>query len=124
MLTLHGRPRSNYYNAVKTVLIEKGVPFEEFARRAYHVPEPYSRYGYHQLAHGLGLAGGHPNVPRFEDGSVYPLPGAIEPGMVLCVESYVGDPDSRQGVKLEDQFLVHDGEVERMSTTPLALWRP
>ncbi|MEM7017194.1 MAG: glutathione S-transferase family protein [Pseudomonadota bacterium] len=29
MLKLHGRTRSNYYNAVKAVLIEKEIPFEE-----------------------------------------------------------------------------------------------
>ncbi len=29
MLMLHGRPRSNYYNAVKAVLIEKGIEFTE-----------------------------------------------------------------------------------------------
>ena len=29
MLTLHGRARSNYYNAVKAVLIEKGLEFSE-----------------------------------------------------------------------------------------------
>ena len=29
MLVLHGRPRSNYYNAVKALLIEKGIEFEE-----------------------------------------------------------------------------------------------
>ncbi|MEZ5251416.1 MAG: hypothetical protein R2713_20045, partial [Ilumatobacteraceae bacterium] len=72
---------------------------------------------YYQLAHGLGLAGGHPNVPRLGDGP-YELPGEIEAGMVLCVESYIGDPVSRQGVKLEDQFLVHADHVERMSTSP------
>jgi hypothetical protein len=38
--------------------------------------------------------------------------------MVLCIESYVGDPDSHQGVKLEDQFLVHADSVERLSTYP------
>ena len=29
MLYLHGRPRSNYYNAVKVILLEKGIEFEE-----------------------------------------------------------------------------------------------
>jgi glutathione S-transferase len=29
MIKLHGRLRSNYYNAVKAVLIEKQIPFEE-----------------------------------------------------------------------------------------------
>ena len=94
-----------------------GRSFEDFARLAVDVPEPYRAYGYYQLAHGLGLAGGHPNVPRLGDGP-YELPGEIEAGMVLCVESYIGDPVSRQGVKLEDQFLVHADHVERMSTSP------
>jgi Xaa-Pro aminopeptidase len=39
--------------------------------------------------------------------------------MVLCIESYVGDPDSQQGVKLEDQYLVHADSVERLTKFPL-----
>ncbi|MEM9522102.1 MAG: Xaa-Pro peptidase family protein [Actinomycetota bacterium] len=99
--------------------LEAGRSFESFAAAAFDVPEPYARYGYYQLAHGLGLAGGHPNIPRTGDGP-YPLPGRFEPGMVICVESYVGDPDSGQGVKLENQFLIHDNTVETMSTYPFS----
>lgn len=33
MIRLHGFPVSNYYNKVKMVLLEKGVPFEEVAVR-------------------------------------------------------------------------------------------
>ena len=95
-----------------------GRSFEEFARLAFDVPEPYRNYGYYQLAHGLGLAGGHPNVPRIGPGR-YGLPGVIEPGMVVCVESYIGDPETRQGVKLEDQFLIHEDHVEQLSHYPL-----
>jgi Xaa-Pro aminopeptidase len=94
-----------------------GRSFESFARAAFDVPEPHCEFGYYQLAHGLGLAGGHPNIPRF-DGDPYPLPGDFEPGMVICIESYVGCPDTRQGVKLEDQFLITDDGVETMSTYP------
>lgn len=95
-----------------------GRSFEEFARLAFDVPEPHRAYGYYQLAHGLGLAGGHPNVPRIGPGR-YGLPGDIETGMVLCVESYIGDPATGQGVKLEDQYLVHAEHVERLSRYPL-----
>ena len=63
------------------------------------------------------IAGGHPNIPRVGDGP-YPLPGCFEPGMVICVESYVGDPDSQQGVKLENQYLITADGVEQMSTYP------
>ncbi len=97
--------------------LSPGRSFESFARAAFDVPEPFRAYGYYQLAHGLGLAGGHPNVPRF-DGGTYGLPGDIEPGMVLCVESYIGDPETRQGVKLEDQFLIGPDSVTPMSTYP------
>ncbi len=33
MITLHGMSLSNYYNKVKIVLLEKGVPFDEVATR-------------------------------------------------------------------------------------------
>lgn len=95
-----------------------GRSFEEFARRAFDVPERYRDYGYYQLAHGLGLAGGYPNVPRIGDGP-YGLPGEMLPGMVLCIESYIGDPETRQGVKLEDQYYIHADRVERVSRYPL-----
>jgi hypothetical protein len=39
--------------------------------------------------------------------------------MVLCIESYIGDPETHQGVKLEDQFLVHANSVERLTTYPM-----
>jgi Xaa-Pro dipeptidase len=95
-----------------------GRSFEEFARRAYDVPERYRDYGYYQLAHGLGLAGGYPNVPRIGEGT-YGLPGEMLPGMVLCIESYIGDSETRQGVKLEDQYFIHADRVERLSRYPL-----
>ena len=95
-----------------------GRSFEEFARGAYDVPEKYRDYGYYQLAHGLGLAGGYPNVPRIGD-DPYGLPEEMQPGMVLCIESYIGDPETRQGVKLEDQYYIHADRVERVSRYPL-----
>lgn len=101
-------------------LLRPGRSFEDFARHAFDVPEPFRRYGYYQLAHGLGLAGGHPNIPRF-DGGRYPLAGGFEPGMVICVESYIGDPGSGQGVKLENQYLIRDHDVDLMTTSPITL---
>lgn len=35
--------------------------------------------------------------------------------MVICVESYVGSPVDRCGVKLEDQYLLTDQGAVRMS---------
>jgi Xaa-Pro aminopeptidase len=41
--------------------------------------------------------------------------------MVICVESYIGDPEARQGIKLEDQYVITDDGSRRMTTLPLEL---
>jgi Xaa-Pro aminopeptidase len=46
------------------------------------------------------------------------MPGTFEPGMVVCIESYIGEPAAAQGVKLEDQFLITSNGAERLTTYP------
>jgi Xaa-Pro aminopeptidase len=99
--------------------IKAGRSFEEFARLAYDVPARHRDYGYYVLAHGLGMAGEHPSVPRVDADGSFDFPGEIQENMVLCIESYIGDPETHQGVKLEDQFLVHANSVERLTTYPM-----
>jgi Xaa-Pro dipeptidase len=40
--------------------------------------------------------------------------------MVVCLESYIGDSVSAQGVELEDQFLIADTGAERLTTYPFS----
>ncbi len=70
------------------------------------------------LFHGVGLCDEHPPVP-------YPFgrersghDGVLEPGMVVCVESYVGRHGGAEGVKLEDQVLITASGRERLLTFP------
>ena len=102
-------------------LLAPGRTFEEFAIRAWEVPERYQPFGYYCLAHGLGLSGEHPNVPLADPARAYNFAGHFEPGMVICVESYIGDPEHRQGVKLEDQFVITDDGSRRITTLSLEL---
>jgi len=101
-------------------LLAPGRSFESFARSAWAVPERFAPYGYYCLAHGLGLCGESPYIPVYEAEAPgpYPLAGELEPGMVICVESYIGDAASHQGVKLEDQYLITEAGAELMSTMP------
>jgi Xaa-Pro aminopeptidase len=92
--------------------------FEDIARNAWRVPEEHMASRYYCVGHGLGMAGEFPNIPHAVDGQPYPLPGCLEPGMVICLESYVGWARSSEGVKLEDQFLITETGVERMSRYP------
>jgi Xaa-Pro aminopeptidase len=99
-------------------LIGPGVAFEEVARRVWSVPEEYRSSRYYCVGHGLGMIGEFPNLPFHVPGVPYPLDDVFEPGMVFCVESYIGSASSGQGVKLEDQLLITETGVEIMNDYP------
>lgn len=120
-----GRPeqRELYQRAHEQILhnmslIGPGVSFEDVARNAGPIPEEHRSSRYYCIGHGLGMIGEYPNLPFFIDGKPYSLDDAFEPGMVLCVESYIGSASSGEGVKLEDQLLVTETGVEVMSDYP------
>ena len=96
-------------------LLKPGIEFRELAEKAWKIPEEHQQSRYYCIGHGLGMSGEFPNIPHYQSGTDYPLPGHIEPGMVICLESYVGWEKSNEGVKLEDQFLILEDRVERMS---------
>ena len=102
-------------------LLAPGRSYESFARSAWAVPERFAPYRYYCLAHGLGLTGEAPYIPVHDPSRPFPVSGAFEPGMVICIESYIGDSESHQGVKLEDQYLITEQGTELMSTMPHAL---
>jgi Xaa-Pro dipeptidase len=111
---LYGRAREQLeHNAA---LLRPGMAFEELAQRAWKVPEEHRASRYYCIGHGLGMSGEFPNIPHYTDGEEYSLKGVVEPGMIICIESYVGLESSEQGVKLEDQFLIGEQSVECMST--------
>ena len=41
--------------------------------------------------------------------------------MVVCVESYIGEVGGKQGVKLENQYLVTNNGLEALISLPLNL---
>jgi len=97
-------------------LLRPGMEFRELAEKAWTIPQEHLESRYYCIGHGLGMAGEWPNIPHHDGSGSYPLSGHIEPGMVICLESYIGWSKSSEGVKLEDQFLILDDRVERMST--------
>jgi Xaa-Pro aminopeptidase len=98
-------------------LIEPGMGFFDYARKAWEIPAPYVRNRYFALAHGVGMNGEYPYIVHAMDmASGYD--GTIEPGMTLCVESYIGHEDGGEGVKLEEQVYVREDGVELLSDYP------
>ncbi|MFT5221622.1 MAG: Xaa-Pro dipeptidase [Planctomycetota bacterium] len=99
-------------------LFAVGRNYREIAEKAWAVPEQHQDSRYYCIAHGLGMSGEYPNIPHLQTGVDYPLDGHVEGGMIFCVESYIGSESSGQGVKLEDQLLITETGVERLSQYP------
>ena len=114
--SLYGRAREQLECNIG--LIRPGVAYEEIAGRAWAVPQEHQQSRYYAVGHGLGMSGEFPNIPHRKPGVAYPLPGHVQSGMVICIESYIGSASAGQGVKLEEQLLVTDSGVERLSSMP------
>jgi Xaa-Pro aminopeptidase len=99
-------------------IIEPGLSFREVAERAWKIPERYFERRYTSVMHGCGMHGEAPFITHAADFSQFGGEGRLAPGMVLCVESYIGEVDGREGVKLEDEVVVTEGGCERISRFP------
>ena len=99
-------------------IIEPGLTFAEYSERAWDLPERFAEHRYYLSSHGVGMTGEYPYLYHAQDFGSFGYDGVIEPGMTLCVESFIGGPDTIEGVKLEQQILVTDTGIELMSLYP------
>lgn len=98
-------------------LIRPGMTFREIGEKAWKVPERYSEQKYSSIAHGVGLCDEWP-VIAYRDVKRAVQDGKLEPGMTICIESYIGEKGGAEGVKLEQQVLVTEAGHQLMSTFP------
>ena len=99
-------------------LIRPGVSFREFAEKSWRMPARYEKNRCMSLVHGAGLAGEYPYVPYAVDFPTKGYDGVFESNMTLCIESYLGAEDGREGVKLEQLVLVTDAGPVPLSDYP------
>ncbi len=99
-------------------VLKPGLTFREYADRAWSIPEKYYANRYYLSAHGCGLTGEYPYLYHHGDFPDAGYDGVIEPGMTICVESYVGEDGGVEGVKLEEQVLITETGIELLSRFP------
>jgi Xaa-Pro aminopeptidase len=100
-------------------LIKPGAAFKEMSEKGFKLPEEFYAQQMPMTWHGVGLYGQWPTIVG--PGWYKPdsgLDGEVQPGMVLCCESYVGAVGGLEGVKLEQQVLVTDSGYELLTTFP------
>ncbi len=99
-------------------MIEPGLTFAGYSERAWDLPARFAEHRYYLSAHGVGMTGEYPYLYHAQDFASFGYDGVIEPGMTLCIESFIGGADTREGVKLEQQVLVTETGTELMSNYP------
>jgi Xaa-Pro aminopeptidase len=99
-------------------LVRAGMSFRDYSERAWKIPERFVANRYYLSAHGCGMTGEYPYLYHAMDFEESGYDGVLEPGMTVCVESYIGEEGGREGVKLEQQLLITEDGQELLSTFP------
>ena len=98
-------------------LIKAGVTFKEFTEKAWILPSKYYGNRYSVMLHGIGLCDEWPAIRYPTDGGE--RSGTFQKNMTIAIESYIGKVGGKEGVKLEQQYLIGENGLELMSHHPL-----
>ncbi len=98
-------------------LIKPGMSFKEFTEKSWKLPDEYYGNRYSCMVHGIGLCDEWPMIRYPTDGGQ--REGSFEKNMTITIETYIGKVGGKEGVKLEQQYLVGENGLELMSHHPL-----
>ena len=93
------------------------MSFKEFTEKSWVLPDEYYANRYSCMVHGIGLCDEWPQIRYPTDGGEQG--GSFEKNMTITVESYIGKVGGKEGVKLEQQYLIGENGLELMSHHPL-----
>ncbi|HXU59563.1 MAG TPA: M24 family metallopeptidase, partial [Verrucomicrobiae bacterium] len=100
-------------------LLRAGTSFVELSEKSFRLPESCLPNRYADMAHGCGLGVEYPLIWYAEDAEWGAYDGWLEEGMIVCVESYIGEVGGAEGVKLEEPVFITDGAPVVLSSYPL-----
>ena len=99
-------------------MLKPGMTFREIAEKAWPIPERFYDRRYSSIVHGVGMHGEKPIIAHLSELDRFTGDGVLEPNMVISIESYIGEIDGPEGVKLENQYLVTDRGLSQMCSYP------
>ena len=99
-------------------ILKPGMSYLEIAEQAWKIPERFLDRRYPSIIHGVGMHGETPLVAHHMDFEKFSTNGILEPGMVVSVESYIGEVGAADGVKLEEEVLITETGIEKISRYP------
>ena len=99
-------------------LLKAGLSFREFAERAWQIPGRYAELECSVLIHGIGMCNEYPQVAPMHLFRRTGYDGRFEPDMTVSVESYIGEPGAKEGVKLEEMVRITETGTELIAEFP------
>ncbi|MGM0985237.1 MAG: M24 family metallopeptidase [Pseudomonadota bacterium] len=99
-------------------ILKPGMTYREISEQAWKIPERFLDRRYPSIIHGVGMHGETPLVAHHMDFDRFSSDGVLEPGMVVSVESYIGEVGGSDGVKLEEEVLITDTGIAKLSRYP------
>ena len=101
-------------------LLQPGATFKEFSFGGHALPDEFRTQRYGVKMHGVGLCEEFPAIYYPEDFIEGAFDYTVEPGMVFCVEVFVGEVGGHEGVQLEEQVLITETGFENLPRCPFA----
>ena len=101
-----------------TSIIKPGINIKDLVFGGRLLPKKYEELRYSCKMHGVGLCDEWPLVQYPIDYVEGAFDAILEPGMVLCVEAYIGEVNGLEGIKLEDQVLITENGYENLTNFP------
>lgn len=99
-------------------LMQPGMTFKEITEKSFRQPDQFIATRYPVVAHGIGMSDEWPAIFYPQDYAEAGYDGVLEPGMSMCVESYVGEQGGCEGVKLEQQILITENGYKLLTRFP------
>ena len=101
-----------------TALLAPGKSFREITFGGHQLTPEFVESRYSCKMHGVGLCDEWPLIPYPEDWREGAYDYVLEPGMMLCVEALIGHKGGDFSIKLEDQVLITETGVQRLTQYP------
>lgn len=97
-------------------LFKPNATFSDILANAYSLPEHMTPLDC--IGHGLGMCDEYPFLRNQNHHGAPIAGGVLEPGMVMCVEGFAGNPEIGEGVRLEQQIVIREDGHDVLSTYP------
>jgi Xaa-Pro dipeptidase len=98
--------------------LKPGLTFRELSYLGDPLTEEFTALRYGSKYHGVGMCDEWPSIKYPIDFEERGYDGVLQPGMMLCVEAYIGVVGGRDGIKLEEQVLITEDGYENFSRAP------